>query len=594
MITTVVSNDPKSINTSLFELDRQITSIENRLDKVIALVNGINPKAGVISVNKKQGIVTLGPEDVHALPDTTVIPSRTSQLTNDSGYITGTDAANTYVPLTRTVNNKQLNTNITLDASDVGALPDTYVAPVTSVNNKTGSVVLDATDVGALPDNTHIPVDPVQANWTEADNTKLDYIKNKPNLATVATSGSYNDLSDKPSIPAAQVNSDWNANSGVAEILNKPNLATVATSGSYNDLSDKPSIPAAQVNSDWNASSGVAQILNKPSLATVATSGSYNDLSDKPTIVGQVNSDWNATSGVAEILNKPSIPTKTSDLTNDSGFVTSSGTVDHADAITGFSRTNGAAWGNQTGTVVAGGSDGEGGDYVWRKNNPSSGKLSLVLDGTVYVDEGVKEVATKDDIPTATSQLTNDSGYITSGGACRAVRSTGWGSSELTYLQTSEPFYGNNGWTHYLIANHGDGSSYYNFTLGLPFWGIPIYQRKMGGTDSGWQTFWTTENLNPSSFGKIIFDKTMSSSESTNDFIITLSQGKMYFIMTRDYSGDTPYGISAYLATPVHTGYVEVYTIYSTGNSAFALVGDVSCQIRVLPRYNTTNSIIKV
>ena len=36
----------------------------------------------------------------------------------------------------------------------------------------------------------------------------------------------------------------------------------------------------------------------------------------------QVNSDWNATSGVAEILNKPTIPDATSDLTNDSGFIT--------------------------------------------------------------------------------------------------------------------------------------------------------------------------------------------------------------------------------------------------------------------------------
>lgn len=35
-----------------------------------------------------------------------------------------------------------------------------------------------------------------------------------------------------------------------------------------------------------------------------------------------VNADWNAASGDAQILNKPSIPTKTSDLTNDSGFVT--------------------------------------------------------------------------------------------------------------------------------------------------------------------------------------------------------------------------------------------------------------------------------
>lgn len=44
-------------------------------------------------------------------------------------------------------------------------------------------------------------------------------------------------------IPAAQVNVDWNSSSGVTQILNKPTLATVATSGSYNDLANKPTIP---------------------------------------------------------------------------------------------------------------------------------------------------------------------------------------------------------------------------------------------------------------------------------------------------------------------------------------------------------------
>ncbi len=47
------------------------------------------------------------------------------------------------------------------------------------------------------------------------------------------------------------------------------NLATVATSGDYDDLTNKPTIPAAQVNSDWNAVSGVAEILNKPTIPTV-------------------------------------------------------------------------------------------------------------------------------------------------------------------------------------------------------------------------------------------------------------------------------------------------------------------------------------
>lgn len=53
--------------------------------------------------------------------------------------------------------------------------------------------------------------------------------------------------------------------------INGVKLQSIATSGSYNDLTNKPTIPAAQVNSDWNAVSGVAQILNKPNLNTGKT-----------------------------------------------------------------------------------------------------------------------------------------------------------------------------------------------------------------------------------------------------------------------------------------------------------------------------------
>ena len=43
-------------------------------------------------------------------------------------------------------------------------------------------------------------------------------------------------------------------------------ISAVGFSNDYNDLDNKPTIPAAQVNSDWNATSGVAEILNKPTL----------------------------------------------------------------------------------------------------------------------------------------------------------------------------------------------------------------------------------------------------------------------------------------------------------------------------------------
>jgi hypothetical protein len=183
-------------------------------------------------------------------------------------------------------------------------------------------------------------------------------------LATVATTGSYADLTNKPSIPSAQVNSDWSATTGISRILNKPALATVATSGaytdltgrpslaavattgayadltgrpslttvattgSYTDLTNKPSIPVAQVNADWTAVSGISQILNKPTftavaisgsytdlinkppLATVAVSGAYSDLSGRPTIpAAQVSADWTAVSGIAQIINKPTFAT---------------------------------------------------------------------------------------------------------------------------------------------------------------------------------------------------------------------------------------------------------------------------------------------
>lgn len=57
----------------------------------------------------------------------------------------------------------------------------------------------------------------------------------------------------------------------IASKVESDSLAKVATSGSYNDLNNKPTIPAEQVNADWNATSGKAQILNKPTIPAAVT-----------------------------------------------------------------------------------------------------------------------------------------------------------------------------------------------------------------------------------------------------------------------------------------------------------------------------------
>ena len=172
---------------------------------------------------------------------------------------------------------------------------------------------------------------------------------NRSELSRVATTGSFNDLLDKPVIPTKT--SELTNDSGFLtehqplktinneSIVGTGNIEIEGFSGDYNDLTNKPSIPTktseldndsgflteqtlktingesivgegnieigggsgTQVQSDWAETNteSVSYIKNKPTLSIVATSGSFNDLLDKPTI-----------------------PTKTSELTNDSGFLT--------------------------------------------------------------------------------------------------------------------------------------------------------------------------------------------------------------------------------------------------------------------------------
>ena len=113
-------------------------------------------------------------------------------------------------------------------------------------------------------------------------------ITGKPTFAAVATSGSYNDLTNKPTIPSAytlptasstvlggvKIGSGISISSGVISATytsvgaaaashthtasQVTGLATVATSGSYNDLTNKPSIPSLSgyATQSWVTSQG--------------------------------------------------------------------------------------------------------------------------------------------------------------------------------------------------------------------------------------------------------------------------------------------------------------------------------------------------
>lgn len=135
-----------------------------------------------------------------------------------------------------------------------------------------------------------------------------DDVTGKPNFSAVANSGSYDDLSNLPTLSIADWNAayEWGNHTGLYrsiswvpswnDVTEKPVFATVATSGSYDDLSDLPNLNIANWNTaySWGNHAGLyrsiswvpawADVTGKPTFATVATSGNYNDLTNKPVL----------------------------------------------------------------------------------------------------------------------------------------------------------------------------------------------------------------------------------------------------------------------------------------------------------------------
>ena len=207
------------------------------------------------------------------------IPTKTSDLTNDNGYLT--------------------------------SIPSEYVTE-TELDNK-----------GYLTEHQDISG---KANISD--------------LSTVATSGSYNDLTNKPTIPnkTSQLQND----SGYLTSI--PNeYVTDEELNAKGYLTSIPSeyITETELNSKGYLTqhqdiSGKVDKVDGKSLSTNDLTNNLKTQYDKAYSHSQsahapinaeanVQSDWNVTdvSSDAYILNKPTIPNKTSQLTNDSGYLTS-------------------------------------------------------------------------------------------------------------------------------------------------------------------------------------------------------------------------------------------------------------------------------
>lgn len=179
-------------------------------------------------------------------------------------------------------------------------------------------------------------------------------------------------------------------------------LAVVAFSGDYADLTGKP----AGFTGDYN------DLVNKP----VLFSGAYADLIGKPALFSGAYADLTGkpalfSGAYADLTGKPTIPTAVSQLTNDSGFITSS-------ALSGYLLSSTAASTYQTKADMSG--------YLLSSTAASTYQTKADMSGYLLSSTAASTYQTKADM----------SGYLTTITSAQVTTALGYTPAKSTRVSS--------------------------------------------------------------------------------------------------------------------------------------------------------------
>ena len=290
--------------------------------------------------------------DYDDLTNKPTIPSKTSDLTNDSGYITG-----------------YTETDPVYSASAASGITST---DITNWNNKSDFS-------GSYNDLTNKPTIPTVNNAT------LTIQKNGTTVKTFTANASSNVTANitVPTQTSELTNNSGYITKSVSDLTNYTptnSLATVATSGSYNDLSNTPTIPTVPTN--------ISAFTNDSGYITGITSSDiYNVLGYYPAAEPNIYA-YNTIRQITSTSNQTYIDLM-DDITSQRPIIIRLGMNEYVNAL-----------GTNNGTTTS----------LWYMSSDNTyRKITLTKSGT-SVTVTIEDI----DIPTKTSDLTNDSNFVDS------------------------------------------------------------------------------------------------------------------------------------------------------------------------------------
>lgn len=435
---TLIATEAETRDAADLDLQGQIDAISSASDVVDVVGTYAELQSYDTSKLSDNDIIKVLTDETH---DDAISYYRWNNTTNVFTYIgsqgpfyTKSETDATFVPQTRTINGKGLNSDVVLTAADVNALPASTVIP--TVNDATLTIQKNGTTVATFTANS--------AQNATADvsvPTKVSDITNDLNfveetdLSGVAFSGAYADITGTPYIPTKT--SDLTNDSDFVSDANYVHTDNNFTTSLNDKLNGIATGAEVNVQSDWNVTdtSSDAFIKNKPAIPT-KTSDITNDsgfitsaavptktsdlTNDSGFITNQVNNlaNYYDQTAINSMFNALDVPTKTSELTNDSGFLTSIPTAS-ASTLGGVKIGNGiniAADGTISAAISA--------SLDWNDITNKPTNVSYWTNDAGYVTSAAVPTKTSDltndsdfvtsaDVPTKTSDLTNDSGFIT-------------------------------------------------------------------------------------------------------------------------------------------------------------------------------------